>query len=176
MRRPTRQLELRAVFGAAPLVVNLPRDVGARFVAGYSYSPATKFVRGQRTSPATEIKRGEHRSKRTEFVKGQAAHNKLAVGTVTIRMEQATGNPRAWVKIAEPNKWRQRAVVVWESVNGPLPRGHLIHHVDHGTLNDAIENLVCITRREHSREHRAELSSGLRRAIAANDGRRLGRT
>lgn len=116
-----------------------------------------RFVRGHRHSVRTEFAPGERRSVTTEFQLGQSAHNRLPVGTVTIRREANTGLNRAWVKVAEPNVWQKRAVVVWEAENGPLPSGMVIHHKDRNSLNDDITNLVALTRKEHVAEHRHEI-------------------
>jgi len=117
-----------------------------RFLPGCSYSPQTQFKPGCRASPATEIRPGERRSLPTEFQKGGAAHNKLPLGSVTIR-QRLEEPPRAFVKIAEPNTWRERAKVVWEEINGKrLPRGYVVHHLDRDSLNDSPQNLVALTR------------------------------
>lgn len=42
---------------------------------------------------------------------------------------------------------------VWESSNGPIPSGHHIHHVDGNRANNALANLVCLTRAEHRAIH-----------------------
>ena len=123
-----------------------PRVQG-RFRPGVSYSPATQFKPGERTSP------------RTEFQKGGAAHNKLPLGAVTIRQRREEP-PRAFVKIAEPNTWRERAKVIWEEINGKrLPRGYVVHHRDRDSLNDSPENLVALTRAQHIEEHRRDLEA-----------------
>ncbi len=121
--------------------------VQGRFLPGVSYSPATQIKRGDRLSPATE------------FRAGQQAHNKLPVGAVRERREANTGLMRAWVKVAEPNVWKKRAVVVWESLHGPLPRGQVVHHKDRNSLNDAPGNLIALTRKAHAEEHRKEMSA-----------------
>jgi hypothetical protein len=139
-----------------------------RFVAGHSYSPQTQFKRGMRVAPATEFKPGEHRSAATEFKPGQDAHNRLPVGSVRVRRETHTGLDRAWVKTAEPNEWRKRAVVVWEAIHGPVPRGSVAHHRDRNSLNDEPANLQAMTRKEHADERRGEL-------IAAREDRAIGR-
>lgn len=135
------------------------RADGGRFARGVRSSPETMFKPGERRSPRTEFKPGEHRSRASEFTPGQAAHNHLPVGSETVRVEWYTGKRRAWVKVAEPNRWRKRAIVVWESTNGPLPRGMVVHHIDRDALNDDPANLVALTRAEHVEEHRAELES-----------------
>lgn len=48
---------------------------------------------------------------------------------------------------------------VWESVNGLVPSGYVIHHIDHNKENNSIENLILLTQKEHSRLHAAERSS-----------------
>lgn len=42
---------------------------------------------------------------------------------------------------------------VWEQANGPIPKGHFIHHRDGHKANNALANLECITRAEHMRMH-----------------------
>lgn len=131
--------------------------VTGRFVAGLNYSPSTQFKPGAHAAPATEFKPGQRVSIATEFKSGQLAHNHLVVGTVRIRRETHTGLDRAWIKTAEPNEWRKRAVVVWERTNGPVPLGSCVHHRDRNSLNDAPENLQALTRKDHADEHRGEL-------------------
>jgi hypothetical protein len=131
-----------------------------KFQPGEHRSVATEFRPGQRFSPATEIRRGQRISPRTEFKPGQAAHNKLPIGSVRIRKETHTGLLRAWVKTAEPNVWRKRAVVVWEAIHGPLPRGSVVHHDDRNSLNDDPDNLQGLTRKAHTDEHRLEMAIG----------------
>ena len=138
--------------------MNPPREVG-RFIMGFSYSPSTQIKPGDHLSPSTEIKPGERRSPATEFKSGQAAHNRLPVGTTRIRRETHTGLLRAWVKIKEPNVWIKRAVLVWESINGPLTKGWVVHHRDRDSLNDSPGNLIGMTRRKHAAEHRVELKA-----------------
>jgi HNH endonuclease len=43
--------------------------------------------------------------------------------------------------------------LVWELANGPIPIGHVIHHKDEDTRNNALENLECVERGKHVREH-----------------------
>lgn len=117
---------------------------GGRFSKGLT--PWNKDVKGTHFSPATEFKRG------------RKSENWVPVGTVTVRRHHNEKNERAWVKVAEPNVWKMRAVVVWESENGrPVPRGSVVHHRDRNALNDDPSNLQCMTRAEHIAEHRHEL-------------------
>jgi hypothetical protein len=91
------------------------------------------------------------------FRKGQTAHNLMPVGTVRLRTHEGD-HERAWIKTAEPNEWRPRAIVVWEDANGgcPVPDGCVVHHDNRNALDDRIENLILLTRAEHLNEHRDE--------------------
>ena len=53
-----------------------------------------------------------------------------------------------WVKVAMPNKWQLKHHIVWEAVNGPIPKGHLIIFGDGDRKNFDVNNLICITRAE----------------------------
>jgi hypothetical protein len=122
---------------------------------------------GKETWSKTNAK-GMRLSPDSEFRAGHRPSNKLSVGDVTIRTDKA-GKPRAWVKVAEPNSWRPRAIVIWESTHGPLPRGKVVHHRDRDSTNDVPENLVALTPSEHATEHRDDL-------IEARRGHRSDRT
>lgn len=118
-----------------------------------------RFVPGHHYSPATQIRRGERLSPSTEFRPGQDAPNRLPVGSVSVRIETHTQLPRAWIKTAEPNVWRKRSIVVWESLHGRLPRGCVVHHRDRDSLNDSSRNLQGLTRAEHIEEHRGDATA-----------------
>lgn len=49
---------------------------------------------------------------------------------------------------------------VWSDANGEIPAGHDIHHRDRDHDNNRIENLECISRKEHARMHLKERLSG----------------
>lgn len=132
----------------------MAKENRGQFQPGRRPSPATEIKPGQRLSPRTEFRRGEHTSPATEFVRGQRAHNKQPIGAVRTRIETHTGLPRAWVKVAEPNVWQKRAIVVWVATNGELPRGWVVHHKDRDSMNDSIDNLQAMTRAAHLEEHR----------------------
>jgi hypothetical protein len=107
--------------------------------------------------------RGTHFSPETEFKKGQISKNQYPLGSIRIRTDKQ-GKPRAWVKTSEPNVWKLRAVIVWESHAGSIPKGFIIHHGDRNSLNDVITNLSLMSRAAHMLEHRAEFES---RRVAA---------
>lgn len=102
------------------------------------------------------IPKGERRGRSTEFKKGVRSSTWQPVGTVRHRTHR--GVVRAWVKVAEPNVWRLRAVVTWEAAHGPLPSsGYVVHHRNRNALDDRLENLQELTRAQHLSEHRQEI-------------------
>ena len=40
--------------------------------------------------------------------------------------------------------------LVWEAVNGPVPDGYDIHHIDGDTYNNDVDNLECLSHSDHS--------------------------
>lgn len=44
-------------------------------------------------------------------------------------------------------------VAMWEDVNGPVPDGYIIHHIDWNKTHNYIENLTCVTQEEHNLIH-----------------------
>lgn len=42
---------------------------------------------------------------------------------------------------------------IWAYVNGEIPKGYEIHHIDGNSANNTIENLQCMTKSEHTALH-----------------------
>ncbi len=122
---------------------------------------AGTFAAGSR--PWNRDIKGIHLSPASEFKRGQVAINHAEVGSVRIR-DDKNGRPRAFVKTAEPNQWTLRAVLTWEAINGPVPRGKVVHHKDRDSLNDDADNLDALTRAEHLAEHRDDLEAAKHQA------------
>jgi hypothetical protein len=107
------------------------------------------------TMQLTPIPKGERRAPATEFRAGQRPANWCPPGTTRLRRKHDEP-PRAYVKLAD-GRWRLRSVVNWETANGPLLPGQVVHHKDRDPLNDDPANLEALTRAEHLAEHRAEI-------------------
>lgn len=86
---------------------------------------------------------------KTWFPKGNVPQNHKPVGTESIRNNYKRGQKYVYVKVAEPNRWRMKHVVVWEQHNGPVPKGKVIIFADGDTLNCGIDNLRLIDRATH---------------------------
>ena len=50
---------------------------------------------------------------------------------------------------------QQTHLLVWESLNGAVPAGHVVHHRDHVHFNNEPDNLELMTQSAHSAYHRA---------------------
>lgn len=44
-------------------------------------------------------------------------------------------------------------ILVYEAFVGPIPEGYQIHHKDKNRFNNCVDNLECLTSREHVRIH-----------------------
>lgn len=77
----------------------------------------------------------------TQFKKGHLPHNYQPVGTVRVNTEGYID-----IKIADPNKWKGKHILVWEEHNGPVPKGHAVIFGDRNRRNFDPENLILVTR------------------------------
>jgi len=78
---------------------------------------------------------------KTSFKKGSVPHNHKPVGYERIRDDGYVA-----VKVAEPNKFRLKHLVVWESHHGKLKKGYNLRFLDNDRTNCDIDNLMCIPR------------------------------
>jgi len=116
--------------------------------------PSNAFQKGY--SPWNKNKKGIHLSPKSEFKKGRESNRKLLVGSITVRTDK-NGAKRQYIKIADPNSWKLLCVYNWEKENGKVPDGYILHHIDHNSMNDDVNNLKALTRSEHIKEHADDL-------------------
>jgi hypothetical protein len=51
-------------------------------------------------------------------------------------------------KIAEPNVWKEKHILIWEAANGPVTKGHVVIFADGNRRNFAPDNLLMVSHRE----------------------------
>lgn len=86
------------------------------------------------------------------FKKGHTPHDHHEIGTEVMTTD---GYPA--VKIAEPNVWKLKHILVWEEANGPVPEGYAVIFLDRDHTNTKLENLALVTRAELLELNRREL-------------------
>lgn len=116
---------------------HLPSGLGGRFPKGHV--PANK---GKKMSPEVYEK-----CKATMFKKGQIPMGYKPVGSEVERwFDHGHTKKCIWVKVADPDVWREKHDLVWEAHNGPIPEGHALIFLDGNTLNPSIDNLALVDR------------------------------
>jgi len=80
---------------------------------------------------------------KTSFKKGSTPINHKPIG-----WERTTKDGAVMVKVAEPNKFRLKNRVVWESHKGEIPENHVVLCRDGNPSNCHIDNLVVFSRSE----------------------------
>jgi hypothetical protein len=87
---------------------------------------------------------------RTSFKKGQRPRNYKPVGT-----ERIDRDGYVLIKVSDEGAWNQRwrlkHTVIWEEINGPVPKGHCLIFLDGNKLNLSLDNLQLITRNQLAR-------------------------
>lgn len=106
---------------------------------GWHNGRNTCFRKGQK--PWNTGKKGYTGPNKTSFKKGQIPHNHKSIGH-----EYITRDGYIMIKVAEPNKFRLKHLVVWEDHHGKVPKGHCLRFLDEDRSNCSIDNLMCIPR------------------------------
>lgn len=104
-----------------------------------------RFQKGQ--EPPNKGKKGICAAgcEKTWFKKGHIPANYRPVGSECVNKDGYIE-----VKVADPNKWRLKHRVVWEAVNGKIPKGNIIIFRDNNKTNTNIDNLLLIKRGTHA--------------------------
>jgi len=112
---------------------NHPNNIAARFTKGH-----VAHNKGKKVSPEVYSK-----MQPTMFKKGQRSHNHKEVGS-----ERIDRDGYIMVKVAEPNRWRLKHRIIWEQVNGAIPKGYNVQFKNHNPQDCRIENLYLISKAE----------------------------
>ena len=124
---------------AGKLGTNHPNAVAHRFKKG-SVPPN----KGKKMSPEVYEK-----VKETMFKKGNSPVNHREVGSERINVAGYIE-----IKVAEPNRWKLKHRIIWEQVNGEIPKGYNVQFKNHNPQDCRIENLYLICRADQMRiEH-----------------------
>lgn len=81
--------------------------------------------------------------KPTQFKKGNKPWNYQRIGS-----ERVNGDGYVDVKIADPNKWKGKHILIWEAANGPVPKGHAVIFGDGNSRNFELSNLILVSRKQ----------------------------
>ena len=85
-----------------------------------------------------------NKCKNTMFKKGNVPANHRPIGS-----ERTTVDGFVEIKIAEPNKWKAKARVIYEKEYGEIPKDYIIIYLDGNKQNLEINNLKAISRKEN---------------------------
>lgn len=110
-----------------------PNAVAQRFPKGH-----VSHNKGKKMPPEIYAK-----CQPTMFKKGNSPHNHREVGS-----ERVNVYGYREVKVAEPNRWRLKHRIIWEEVNGEIPKGYNVQFKNHDSLDCRIENLYLISKAE----------------------------
>lgn len=85
-------------------------------------------------------KAGQANSRKTQFKKGHAPHNCDPVGT-----EKLSSDGYVYVKIKNPDVWKQKHHVIWEQAHGKIPEGKRLGFLNQNPEDIRLENLVLMS-------------------------------
>lgn len=97
--------------------------------------PANKGLKWDEYMPLE----AQERCKSTQFKRGERPLNHRPIGS-----ERITIDGYVEVKVKEPDVWRLKHYVVWEKVNGKVPKGYRFLFLDGDSTNVDIENLKLV--------------------------------
>lgn len=92
--------------------------------------------KGQKLSPEKY-----ERIKATMFKKGNLPRNTAPIGAEVLRYDGYMQ-----VKVANPNKWKFKHILVWEAANGPVPPKNCVMFLDRNKQNCDLSNLRLVSR------------------------------
>ena len=82
------------------------------------------------------------------------------------KTRSSQGYPMVWV---DGEGYAKEHVVVWEKHHGEIPKGSVIHHIDEDKQNNNIENLACVSKKDHDKLNRSLLKNHWNRRLMATE-------
>ena len=73
---------------------------------------------------------------------------------VTKKYKDHIERSKGYIRVRFKGKITTLHRAIWELAHGPIPEGYFIHHIDKDKTNNSIENLECVSRKEHGVKHR----------------------
>ena len=72
-----------------------------------------------------------------------------------IAKEKLKDPPKTLTKEGYVRRWKPDGYIyehryVWQQANGPIPKGHLIHHINGVKSDNRLENLACVSKQDHN--------------------------
>jgi hypothetical protein len=119
-------MQMKAYYGRR----SLDSGLSGKFQPGHT--PANKGQKGITTGGVE-----------TQFKEGNRPHNYKPVGTVRV-----TADDYVEIKVADPNKWKGKHIIVWEASNGAVPKGSVVIFGDGNRLNFDPDNLIHVSRKQ----------------------------
>jgi hypothetical protein len=120
-----------------------------QFPLGYLGGKATQFQKGQ-IPPNKGQKMSKdvyEKAKPTMFKKGSKPMNTQPIGTIHQRKDTG-GKMYQYIKLSDSN-WQLLNRYTWEQHNGPIPKGLIVVYKDGNYLNNDINNLMLLTKKEN---------------------------
>jgi hypothetical protein len=114
------------------------------YKANFKGHPATQFKKGM-TSWNKGTKGVMMGGVETQFKKGQNPHNTKPIGYRSTR--------DGYMVEKTANGFKMVHVLMWESINGPVPKGFFVVFKDRNKSNITLDNLELIDRHEHMRRN-----------------------
>jgi hypothetical protein len=120
-----------------------------QFPPGYLGGKATQFQKGHASHNKGQKMSNELYQKvaHTMFKKGNKPMNTQPIGTIHQRKDTG-GKMYLYIKLAD-SKWQLLNRYTWEQHNGPIPKGMVVVYKDGNYLNNDIDNLLMITKKEN---------------------------
>lgn len=135
-----------------------------KYVLGVRSGIEAGIKKGEHLSPATEWKKGHvpinkgtkgmfpNAGGATRFKKGRRPHNYRPIGT------EVKNTDGYWkVKVADPNVWKMKHVLVWEQEHGPVPKDMMVTFLDGDHDRCTPDNLALISQEANIRRNQMRL-------------------